>query len=155
MEYTAFFSYFAELERTLEGLIQLQDDKIKAARAHDLDALNECMKREQAVSLSLRGLEQKRDKLFQALDLAGVPLRELPRRCPPQYQGETASSVERLLKCYERLRSAQAAARALLEKDLHAINRALEERGVLPESEDGYNAPPSAPPSGLRTDFRA
>ena len=158
MEYTSFLSYLSELERTLENLTHLQSSKIDAVRAHDLDALNECMKQEQAVSLSLRGLEQKRDRLLQRLNLTGVSLRELPRRCPPGYQGETSAAVERLLKCYERLRSAQSASRTLLEKDLRAINETLKQKGVLSDLDEGYQSGQSGastPPTGPRTDFRA
>ena len=52
--------FLSELQQELDRLTQLQPQKIDAVRAHDLDVLNDCMKQEQAISLSLRGLEQKR-----------------------------------------------------------------------------------------------
>ena len=79
MDIDILLHFFTELQQELERLTQLQRQKIDAVRAHDLDVLNDCMKQEQVISLSLRGLEQKREKLLQALGLSGVSLLELDR----------------------------------------------------------------------------
>ena len=69
MDYTTYQQLLEELGGELEQLITIQNQKIQAVRAHDLDQLNDCMKQEQAISLALRGLEQRRDKLVQELGL--------------------------------------------------------------------------------------
>ena len=147
--------FLGELRQELDRLCQLQPKKIDAVRAHDLEALNECMKQEQAVSLTLRGLEQKREKLLQVLGLSGVPLLELDRHCPPERRGEMARAVEDLRRQYTLLRSAQEAARTVVEKDLRAVNRELGRRGFIFEEEETYQAPSGHPLKGLGTDFRA
>ena len=57
----------------LEELTDLERTKALAVGRSDLEELEECMKREQVMSLSLRGLDQKREKLLAALGLTGVP----------------------------------------------------------------------------------
>ena len=148
--------FLSELRQELERLTQLQPQKIDAVRAHDLDVLNDCMKQEQAISLSLRGLEQKREKLLQALGLSGVSLLELDRHFPPEQRGAVAQATEGVRKQYRLLCSAQEAARTVIEKDLRAVNGELERRGLLPEEgDDAYQTPSSHPRRGLGTDFRA
>lgn len=155
MDQTQLVSFFSELQQVLEQLTQLQSEKITAARAHDLQALNECMRREQAISLSLRGLEQKRNQLLQALGLSGVGLMDAAKHCTPELRPVLSQSVERLRRQYTVLRSAQEAARTLFENDLRSINQELERRGVLSELDEHYQATPSAMPRSMSTDFRA
>lgn len=155
MDQSQLLSFFSQLQQTLEQLTQLQSEKIAAAKAHDLDALNACIKQEQVISLSLRGLEQKRDKLLQDLGLAGVKLLDAPNHCTPDVRPAAAQAAERLRKQYTVLRSAQEAARTLLEKDLRSINQELERRGVLSDLDEHYQASPSTMPRSMSTDFRA
>ena len=45
--------------------------------------------------------------------------------------------------------------RLIQEKDLRAVNRELERRGLLSEPDDNYQTPSSRSLGGLGTDFRA
>ena len=133
MEYADLLHLLVELEGSLKRLTAIQEEK--RAKLQDLHGLNDCMKREQALSLSLRGMESKREKLLSALGLEGVPLRELPRRCPPEHRAETNRAVEQVLRQYEVLQSAQGAARAVLEGRLRQVEGVLRQRGVDPEED--------------------
>ena len=152
--FSAYLALLDSLGQELRRLCAVERDKIAAVRAHDLDALNDCIKREQAAALSLRGREQQRDALLKALGLEGVPLRELPRRCPPERRAQAARAVESLLRDYAVLRSVQAPARDLLERERKAVDAALEARGAA----SGEGSSPAAgrrSPGPFHTDFRA
>lgn len=155
MDYTAYLQLLKELGGELEQLNRLQQEKIQAVRDHDLDGLNQCMKQEQAISLALRGLEQRRDKVVRELGLEGVPLKQVPQRCPKEQYGAVSPVVEELLKKNQQLHSAQKAARSMMERELRRIDRELEKQGVDLEVEEGYRPIPGTPPHGMRTDFRA
>lgn len=155
MDTSNLLQFFSELQQELERLTQLQPQKVAAVRAHDLDQLNDCMKQEQALSLSLRGLEQRRDKLLQALGLSGLSLMEAAQRCPAEQRRAAVDAAEELKRRYSTLRSAQEAARTVIEKDLRAINKELEQRGILSDLEDGYSPSTDNMSKGIRTDFRA
>lgn len=156
-EYSEYFSMLDTLTQQLEELEQLQHKKIQAVREHDLDVLNDCMKQEQAVSLALRGLEQKRETLSRQLGLEKFTLSKVPEGMPPEERTLAQQRVEQLLRLWDRTHSAQQAARTVVEGDLRRVNQQLEKKGIDPQIEEGYHdhAGPGIPPKGLRTDFRA
>ena len=55
VQFTDYVQLHQDLEQTLRDLTALQPEKIAAVRAHDLEVLNDCMKREQAASLAPAG----------------------------------------------------------------------------------------------------
>lgn len=125
------FYDFSELFEQLNGL---QQEKIQAARQDDLDALNHCMQREQAISLQIRGMQRKKDQLHQALGLEHVSLRELPNHLPAADRAQIAPAIERFQTTYEIYSSAAAASRAVLETILLEIERALDESKAPPQA---------------------
>ena len=151
----AYLALLDGLREELRRLTGIEQEKVTAVHNHDLAALNDCMKREQAAALALRGREQQRDALLKALGLEGVALRELPQRCPPEWKGEAARAVEALLRDYAVLKSVQSPARELMERELKTVNDALEKRGVAPELDGQYQPAGQRPPAPFRTDFRA
>ena len=84
------------LSRTLEQLTQVEREKNEAASQGDLAGVEACMKREQVLSLSLRGCDQKRDRMLTELGLKGVTLSQLEDHSPPELQMETKRAVEEL-----------------------------------------------------------
>ena len=132
---------------TLEELTELERTKTLAVGRSDLDGLEECMKREQVASLTLRGLDQKREKLMDQLGMRGVPLREIMSRCPPGAEQETKEAAEALRRQYAIFQTTSEASRNALEIHLHIIEE-LHKRaggGELPHQD--------APP--MKADFRA
>ena len=81
------------LSRTLEKLSQVEREKDDAATRGDLAGVEACMKREQVLSLSLRGCDQKRDAMLAELDLRGVTLGQLESRSPEELRLETKAVV--------------------------------------------------------------
>ena len=71
-----------KVTKALEQLTEVEKTKTNAVTAGDLAAVEQCMKQEQVMSLSLRGIEQKRTALADRLGLRGVPLRELAAHSP-------------------------------------------------------------------------
>lgn len=117
----------------LEELTDLERAKAVAVGRSDLEGLEECMKREQVMSLSLRGLDQKREKLLAALGLTGVPLRDLAERAPEGVRMEAKAAAEKLRQKYEVFQSASDVARNTLECNLHAIEKLQKALEVQPE----------------------
>ena len=111
------------LTKTLETLAQVEWDKNAAASAGNLAEVENCMKREQVLSLSLRGYDQKRDAMLSALNLKGVSLRNLVEHSPKEYRLETKDVAEKLRQQYELFQTASQAARNTLEVNLRAIER--------------------------------
>lgn len=149
MEFKDYLRFLEKLLKELESLTAVQQKKIAAVQAGDLDALDTCMKHEQAAALALRGLEQHRGELLKQLGLEKVPLRELSRHAPSSLRQDTQQLVEHILRAYEVLSSAQNTARTLMESDLRTIEKQLE------RSEKGGAQKPSGAHPASNTDFRA
>lgn len=152
----SYLKLLEELSSSLDRLAQLAQEKAAAVRADDLIALDEVLKQEQAMTLNLRGLELKRLKLVGQLGLDKVPLDELEGRCPPELADRARSTVDALRSSYTTYRSCADMARALLELNLHQIEKVIAASGVDPAvAASGYEAPGVEPPKQMKTDFRA
>ena len=78
VDFSEYLNFLEELEHTLQQLVDVEQKKAAAVSARDLDALNDCMKREQAFSMTLKGFEQKRARLLAALGLEVSPSGSFP-----------------------------------------------------------------------------
>lgn len=136
------------LSRTLKQLTQVEQDKNAAASRGDLAGVEACMKKEQVLSLSLRGCDRKRDKMLSELGLKDVTLSRLEDHSPPELLLETRRTVEELRRQYTLFQAASQVVRNTLEVNLREIERILAVRagdaGVAEDQRRNH-----------QTDFRA
>lgn len=147
MKIQPYLSFLEELGRKLEELAQLEQRKLDAVRAGDLETLEQYMKREQAAALDLRGREQRRKALLRDLGLEDVSLRDLPAHCPPDCREQVQEATRRVMNSYREFTSAQTAARTLMEANLRHIQGELDQRQQAQQAQPAHQ-------SG-QTDFRA
>lgn len=155
-DYQAYLNLLNETSQTLAQLTETAGQKAAAVRQDDLAQLNEVIKKEQALSLALRGCEQKRLSLLSHLGLGDLPLTALADHYPPDLRRAARAAAESLQRQFTIYRSAADAARNLLELNLHQIDQylsAAEENSSGPGY--GQQSPDSPLPPALRSDFRA
>lgn len=152
--YHAYLALLGELSGNLDRLTGLAQQKADAVRKDDLIALDEVLKQEQVISLSLRGLEQKRLNLLGQLGPADLPLSALPDRYPAELRPQAKDAAAALQQSYNIYRSAAEAARVTLERNLHEIEKVIEKSGGQAGG-TGYASPGVEPPKNMKTDFRA
>lgn len=155
LDYDAYLELLQNVSDTLTHLTRVSQEKSDAVRRDDLAGLDACMKQEQALSLTLRGYEQRRASAQACLGLEGVTLSALASHYPEERQLEAKAVSEELLRRYRLYQSASEVARSTLECNLHQIEQILASAGVEAASGTGYVPPSVAPPQGLRTNFRA
>ncbi len=152
----SYLKLLRELGESLDQLSGLAQQKQEHVRGDDLIGLDEVLKQEQAMTLTLRGLEQRRLKLVSQLGLEGTGLDDLPDRYPDELQFEAKQTADNLRESYSLYRSCADAARNMLEVNLHEIERVIAASGVdTPVSGAGYQTPGVEPPKNMKTDFRA
>ena len=123
------FAMLEQLAATLGQLAEISREKTAAVLRDDIIAVNDCMKREQVISLSLRSADIKRDKLLERLGLQKLPLNAMADRCPENLRPE-AHRVEELVRDqYMIYRSAADVARTTLEINLHEIEKIIDSEG--------------------------
>lgn len=152
----SYLQLLRELNGSLEQLGEMARRKLAHVRENDLMGLDEVLKQEQAMTLTLRGLEQRRLKLVAQLGLDGVGLTELPSKYPEELQLEAKQTAEQLRNGYSVYRSCADAARNVLELNLHQLEKIISDAGGSPAAAGaGYRAPGVEPPENMKTDFRA
>ena len=154
-DFRAYFAFLGELSKTLGQLTQVEQQKTLAVRQDDLAMLNDCIKQEQAFSLTLRGYEQKRLAALKNLQLEAVPLSRLASTVPEELRDEARAVSEELLRQYELYQGAFEVAQNTLECNLHQIESYLAELGANVNDGPGYHTSEPELPRPLRTDFRA
>jgi hypothetical protein len=151
-EYAAYLTILKQLTCVLEQLSKLGREKLTAVRQDDLDGLNQILNQEQALSMSIRGLEHKRQTSSGELRLAEVPLKNLVERYPEDMRYEAKETVDQLREQYQVYRGVSDSVRNALECGLHEIDKVLEKAGA---SNVGYPGMDVELPSRLRTDIHA
>ena len=143
------------LEKTVGQLVELERKKAGAVRANDVQLVDDCIRQEQVLSLSLRGAEQKRAKLLKELGLEHVKLFGLEREAPEELRREAHETACALHRRYEEYQSASDAARTALERVLIQIEQKAprpQAGGLRRQPQPGGEEPPEG---GHGADFKA
>jgi hypothetical protein len=152
--YTEYLQLLRQLTKELEELSELAQQKSSAVRQDDLNALNEVIRQEQARSLSLRSIEQKRQKTLEAMDMTDVPLGRLASRYPEDMRLEVKQTTEKLIRQYRLYQGVSDSARDLLEVNLHEVENVLAGMGSG-QPLDVHGDLIIETPTRMKTDFRA
>ena len=120
--YQAYFQFLGELGKALEQLTAINREKTEAVRRDDLLRVNDCMKREQVLGLTLRSMEVRREKM-----LAGM----LYDPSDPELAALLVKA-RKLRRQYAIYQSAADVARMTLECNIHELEKIMEKQGVDP-----------------------
>ncbi len=148
--YNEYLTLLTDLGRTLSQLTEATEKKIDATKADDLQKLDQCIKQEQVLSLSLRSIEKKQSDYLARMGLEGVPLSGLSAHYPQQLRALAQKKAEEVRQIYDRYVSASQAARMIMESTLHQIDVMLIRAEA--EAEAAKQAPGKSP---MKADIRA
>lgn len=154
-QYITYLELLDSLRSNLETLSTLANQKTAAVQKDDLTALDTAMRQEQALSLTFRGLEQKKETLSRALHLENVPLSALADHFPETLHLRAKATVEALQNQHKIYLAAAEVARCTLECNLHEIEKYLAAQEAEGLNGPGYAPSPVEPPKNMKSDFRA
>lgn len=139
-----------DISNTMESLTAVQRDIIKAVGSDDLAMLAECMKKQQALALSMRNIDQKRINLQKEMGMENIKLSELPQKAKDaDMQIRVRKSAERLTAQYKIMKGASEVSRSALECNLHKVEQYMQKMGVDPSQTQTSTI------AGVHTDFHA
>lgn len=109
-----------------EDLTRIEQDKLQAARAHDTEGLNECLNKEQAHALLIRGYDRKREALLKELSLEGKTFKELIPLLPDDCRYEFSKAFDELNAAYSLYKNTSDCAKQVIEVNAYRITSVLE-----------------------------
>ncbi len=121
--FSGYLGFLDKLTEVLRKLTDIAKEKCGAVRRDDIKKLDDCMKREQVLGLSLRSMDKQRDQMLAALGLEGVPLSKLAERYPAELRPQAKQTAAKLRRQFNLYKSAAQTARTMLEVNLHEIEK--------------------------------
>lgn len=124
-EFSNFIKLMEEFIEFFDELIPVEQEKLDAAIKNRVSFVEECMHKEQAAILRLRGLDQKREKEQERLGMAGLTFRQILEKAPEDAASVLTPLFDRLSEQVKMLQSVSASAKNSIEINLHTIQTAL------------------------------
>ena len=131
-EYSFFIETIKEFIQLFEALVSVEQTKLDAAVNNKVSFVEECMNKEQAAVLKLKGLEQKREAAQKELGLEGLTFRQILENVPENVRSELSPLFDRLSELVQNFQSVSDSAKDIIELNLHMIQSAMVSKEAVP-----------------------
>ena len=111
-----------QLAHTIEGIARIEEEKAETASLGYHDRMDGILKREQVYILKLRGLEQKRLRLAEAMGWKGLTFRQILSQSTPEQAGRLSPLFTRLDSQIKHLREVKDTAERMIQVRLREFN---------------------------------
>lgn len=91
-----FQQIITDLIALFDEYLPLEQEKLRAVQEDDVATVEDCMRKEQAIVLKLRGLEQKREEAQQEQGWEGMTFRQIIEQVPQQKRQEFQQLFDQL-----------------------------------------------------------
>lgn len=108
-----------------DNLIPIEQEKLDAAVKNQVTFIEDCMHKEQAAVLQLRGLEQKREAEQKRLGMDNYTFKEILAHAPEEASVALEPLFDQLSERVRSFRSISDSAKDIIEVNLHVIQSAL------------------------------
>lgn len=123
-EFSAFIDIIKEFIQLFESLISIEQTKLDAAVKNRVSFVEDCMNKEQAAVLRLRGLEQKREHAQTQLGMKNLTFREILEKTPPDVTAVLQPMFDELSGQVRTFQALSESAKESIEVNLHMIQLA-------------------------------
>ena len=124
--YVNFISLIKELIELFDALIAVEQKKLDSVVNNNISVVEECMKKEQAFVLRLRGLEQQRESIQSAMGMQGMAFREILTKVPQEILDELAPLFQELSEKVRAFQSVNDNAKDAIQVNLYQIQSVLD-----------------------------
>lgn len=112
-----------------ENFIKVEYEKYDAVIKDDINKLDEIISKEQVFYLKMKGLEQKREKLAQAMNMTDKTLKEIIETSDKDENYKLKLVYDRLFKALKDFKKINQECKTLIEVRLHRIENAMTKLG--------------------------
>lgn len=120
-----FAASIEQLAHTIEGIARIEEEKAETASLGHHDRMDGILKREQVYILKLRGLEQKRLRLAEAMGWKGLTFRQILSQSTAEQAGRLSPLFTRLDSQIKHLREVKETAERMIQVRLREFNQIL------------------------------
>lgn len=110
----------------LKDIMAVEKEKLDAALKNNILVLEECIKKEQALVLRSRGLDQKRQNMQKSMGAEQLTLKQMIEAAPPEEKEALLPLYRELVEALTEYREVYNSAKTAIEVNLHRINAGLE-----------------------------
>lgn len=124
-DFSGFKKIIEEFIDFFDELIPIEQEKLDAAVNNRVSFIEECMHKEQAAVLKLRGLEQKREKEQEKLGMKGYTFRQILEQAPEDTAAVLQPLFDRLSEQVRLTQSLSGNIKESIETNLYIIQSSL------------------------------
>ena len=110
--------------KVLNDSLPLEQEKLKAVQEDRISVLEDCMMREQAIALKMKGLEQRRERFLKEHGYSGMTLRAIIEKTEGGDRTEMQRLLDELVLAAQNFSSYNDEAMKLIRLKQHTINKA-------------------------------
>lgn len=146
---TGFRELMKQFIELFDRMIPLEQEKLNVVKQNQVSALEELIKKEQAEIMVLRGLDQKRESQQKELGFENMTFQEILERLPEEQHKEFQGLFDTLGNRVKDFQSITESSKAIMEVNLHAINKMVAQKtygsaNVRTYEDDGSVRPETA-----------
>lgn len=112
-----------------KSFLELEYEKYDAVIKNDVDALDDIVSKEQVYYMKMRGVDQKREKLVDAIGCKGMTLKEIIETDKIKNNGEIIEKYNELSEIIQEVKKINSLCKTLIEVRMHKIDDALVQLG--------------------------
>ena len=142
-DFSAFIEIIKDFIQLFDTLNSVEQEKLDAAVKNRVSFVDDCMKKEQAAVLRLRGLEQKREDAQKKLGMEGLQFRQILEKAPDDVVVILRPLFNQLSEQVRTFQALSKNAKDIIEVNLHMIQSSL---AAAPAGRETYS------PAGSKKD---
>ncbi|MBW4844714.1 flagellar export chaperone FlgN [Lacrimispora celerecrescens] len=132
-----FIAVIEDMIQLFEDLVQVEQVKLEAAKKNRVTYVEDCMNKEQAAILKLRGLDKKREDCQEQLGMKGDTFQQILSKVSEEEERDKLKQLFDRLSYQVRLfQEISDGARSMIEINLHMIDKAIRnsQGGIAPDN---------------------
>lgn len=138
MNYEKFYALLNNLVDLFDRLLHVESDKLDAIAVNDIEKLDEYMKTEQAFTLEMRSLDQKREALQEEMGLKGLTISQIIEKAPADQKEKLDHYRNVLIDKKEELELSLQCTRKFIEMHIVSLDVLISQLGPEKQETAGY-----------------
>ncbi|WP_159442021.1 flagellar protein FlgN [Clostridium sp. Marseille-P2415] len=120
-----FITVIEDFIHLFQELIQIEQTKLEASKKNRITYVEDCMNKEQAAILKLRGLDKKRETCQERLGYKGYTFQQILSETSGTEHNRLKKLFDTLTHQVRQFQDTNESARSMIEINLHMINKTI------------------------------